>query len=64
MTGKSKGESIGTGRYLKEASAREDAKREPDAIIIAGQLIEGLKIMHKEGFTHRDLKPEVSVPIP
>ncbi|XMA14342.1 hypothetical protein WAI453_007133 [Rhynchosporium graminicola] len=31
---------------------------EQDARSIALQLLEGLKIMHKEGFTHRDLKPE------
>lgn len=32
---------------------------ERDAQSIALQLLEGLKIMHEEGFTHRDLKPEV-----
>ncbi|CZT08625.1 uncharacterized protein RCO7_11526 [Rhynchosporium graminicola] len=31
---------------------------EQDARSIALQLLEGLKIMHEEGFTHRDLKPE------
>jgi serine/threonine protein kinase len=34
--------------------------REPEAKLIARQLVEGLKIMHEEGFTHRDLKPQVS----
>ena len=28
---------------------------------IASQLLEGLKIMHTEGFTHRDLKPQVRI---
>lgn len=35
----------------------EDLKEE-DARVIAAQLLEGLKIMHGEGFTHRDLKPQ------
>ena len=26
---------------------------------ITRQILEGLKIMHAEGFTHRDLKPQV-----
>ena len=34
--------------------------RENDARNISSQLLEGLKIMHEEGFTHRDLKPQVS----
>ena len=34
--------------------------QEQDAKIISVQLIRGLEIMHREGFTHRDLKPEVS----
>jgi len=34
---------------------------EKDARIISLQLLEGLKIMHEERFTHRDLKPEVSL---
>lgn len=33
--------------------------QEVDARIIALQLLEGLKLMHEEGFTHRDLKPQV-----
>ena len=30
--------------------------------IITRQLLEGLNVMHKHGFTHRDLKPQVSTP--
>lgn len=33
---------------------------EQDVQTIALQLLEGLKIMHEEQFTHRDLKPQVS----
>lgn len=33
---------------------------EHDAQIIGQQLLEGLRIMHQEQFTHRDLKPQVS----
>jgi serine/threonine protein kinase len=29
---------------------------------IARQILEGLKIMHAEGFAHRDLKPQVQFP--
>ena len=32
---------------------------EDEARIITKQLLEGLSIMHKGGFTHRDLKPQV-----
>ncbi|KAK0122839.1 hypothetical protein ONS96_009869 [Cadophora gregata f. sp. sojae] len=35
-----------------------DDLKECDAQVISVQLLEGLKIMHEEGFTHRDLKPE------
>lgn len=40
-----------------------DDLKEQDAQSIALQLLEGLKIMHEEGFTHRDLKPEARVSI-
>jgi serine/threonine protein kinase len=33
--------------------------KDDDARIISQQLLEGLQIMHKKGFTHRDLKPQV-----
>jgi serine/threonine protein kinase len=29
---------------------------------ISRQILEGLKIMHAEGFAHRDLKPQVGCP--
>ena len=35
--------------------------REEECRIITSQLLEGLNIMHCEGFTHRDLKPSVSL---
>ena len=35
---------------------------ERDVGIITRQLLEGLNVMHKHGFTHRDLKPQVSTP--
>ncbi|KAE8441992.1 hypothetical protein EG329_004118 [Mollisiaceae sp. DMI_Dod_QoI] len=34
-----------------------DEIKERDAKIISLQLLEGLAVMHEEGFTHRDLKP-------
>lgn len=30
---------------------------------IVSQLLDGLRFMHEEGFTHRDLKPAVSAPV-
>jgi hypothetical protein len=36
---------------------------ENDVIQITTNLLEGLKIMHAEGFAHRDLKPQVGFPI-
>ena len=35
---------------------------ERDVGIVTRQLLEGLNVMHKLGFTHRDLKPQVSTP--
>ena len=35
---------------------------ERDVGIITRQLLEGLNVMHKHGFTHCDLKPQVSTP--
>jgi len=33
---------------------------ESDAKMVIEQLLRGLVVMHKEGITHRNLKPEVS----
>ena len=33
---------------------------EEDAQVISLQLLEGLSVMHEQGFVHRDLKPQVS----
>jgi len=35
---------------------------EGDTKVVIKQLLHGLAIMHKEGITHRDLKPEVYTP--
>lgn len=43
-------------KYIKEGMKENDAR------IISLQLLEGLRLMHEEGFTHRDLKPQVSSP--
>jgi len=32
---------------------------ESDTKVVIEQLLQGLVVMHKEGITHRDLKPEV-----
>jgi serine/threonine protein kinase len=41
--------SIANGLTIPEEDVRE----------ITSQILEGLKIMHAEGFAHRDLKPKV-----
>lgn len=41
------------GQYLTDTFTETDVKQ------ITSDLVEGLKIMHAEGFTHRDLKPAV-----
>ena len=35
---------------------------ESDTKVVIKQLLRGLAVMHKEGITHRDLKPEVYTP--
>ena len=40
----------------------EVERSESEARDITGQLLEGLVVMHQEGFAHRDLKPEVRLP--
>lgn len=42
----------------------QDAISEDSIQVIAIQLLEGLRIMHSEGFTHRDLKPQVCILLP
>jgi len=37
---------------------------ESDTKVVIKQLLHGLAVMHNEGITHRDLKPEVCVPRP
>jgi len=36
---------------------------ESDTKVVIKQLLYGLAVMHKEGITHRDLKPEVCAPL-
>jgi serine/threonine protein kinase len=40
--------------YISAEMTEEDAK------VISLQLLEGLSVMHEQGFVHRDLKPQVS----
>jgi len=35
---------------------------ESDTRVVIKQLLDGLAVMHREGITHRDLKPEVCAP--
>jgi len=35
---------------------------ESDTKVVIKQLLQGLAVMHQEGITHRDLKPEVRTP--
>jgi len=35
---------------------------ESDTKVVIKQLLDGLAVMHREGITHRDLKPEVCAP--
>lgn len=37
---------------------------EADVREISFQVLEGLSYMHREGFAHRDIKPDVSYPSP
>ena len=41
----------------------EVERSESEAKVIARQLLEGLVVIHQEGFAHRDLRPEVR-PLP
>ena len=44
---------------LESLTESELAIPEKDIKEITSQILEGLKIMHAEGFAHRDLKPKV-----
>jgi serine/threonine protein kinase len=39
--------------YIKDTLTEDDSRS------IAQQLFDGVRIMHEENFTHRDLKPQV-----
>ena len=40
----------------------EDERSESEAKVVTQQLLEGLVVIHQEGFAPRDLKPEVRSP--
>ena len=42
----------------------EVERSESEAKAVTRQLLEGLFVIHQEGFAHRDLKPEVRPPQP
>ena len=51
--------------YISHGNLRdylEVERSEGEAKVITRQLLEGLLVIHREGFAHRDLKPEVSPP--
>ena len=53
--------------YISHGDLREYLevmRPESEAKAITRQLLEGLLVIHQEGFAHRDLKPEVSPPYP
>jgi serine/threonine protein kinase len=45
--------------YFESLTEHGLAIPEEDIKEITSQILEGLKIMHAEGFAHRDLKPKV-----
>ena len=47
---------------MKKTFAQGYRWNEGDTKVVIQQLLHGLAAMHKEGITHRDLKPEVSTP--
>ena len=44
---------------LESSTTNRPAIPEDDIKEMTSQILEGLKIMHAEGFAHRDLKPKV-----
>ena len=52
--------------YINHGDLRnylEVERSESEAKAITRQLLEGLVVIHQEGFAHRDLKPEVRPPV-
>ena len=53
--------------YISRGNLRSYLKvkrSESEARVITRQLLEGLVVIHQEGFAHRDMKPEVTPPLP
>ena len=51
--------------YISHGNLRnylEVERTESEAKAVTRQLLEGLVIIHQEGFAHRDLKPDVGLP--
>ena len=44
-------------RYLEVERSESEAK------VVIRQILEGLVVIHLEGFAHRDLKPKVTSPL-
>ena len=49
---------------MSKTFANDYRWNESDAKVVVEQLLYGLGAMHNAGITHRDLKPEVSTPVP
>ena len=51
--------------YISHGDLRnylEKERTEHEAKVVTRQMLEGLVVIHQEGFAHRDLKPEVNGP--
>ena len=46
---------------MSKTLANDYRWNESDTKVVIKQLLQGLAVMHKEGITHRDLKPEVCI---
>ncbi|GAB2812785.1 hypothetical protein GCM10022221_08050 [Actinocorallia aurea] len=58
-TGHADGRDYEIMEYLPEGNLRTLARARPvDPAVVAGQLAEGLRVLHEAGIVHRDLKPE------